>query len=248
MDDKAILMIPLWVGYDTDRGEATLGLRKAGKERLLTSEAPPERLGDLEQAGSPEIFVFDTPSEARAVSRAVCVLNGRQMTRQPEIGLGPNGEGLMMVMQPERGRMPVIPLHDLRSRTGYLPDLVGSWEIDAVSAEMMIGGAPADRVDMAQVIANNIREIANPLLLRAIQNQLEKIPGASVGMPSISVEDLEQDIAISDKVSQRDVQTALIDHAGKLDPYDRVDQVIRVLRDRFGPEIREPALHDGMNI
>lgn len=248
MDDKAILMIPLWVGYDADGGEVTLGIKRTPEASLLSADARPELLGDLEQAGSPELFVFDTPSEARAVSRAICILNGRQMSRPPEIGLGPNGEGLMMVIHPERARMPSIPLNDLRSRTGYLQDLVGSWEIEEKAAGMMVDALPADRVDMAQVIANNIREIANPKLLRAIQNQLQRIPGANVGMPGISVEDLLQDVSISARVSPRDVQAALIDHADRIDPYDRADQVIRLMRDRFGKEIGEPALHDGMEI
>ncbi|WP_411839615.1 hypothetical protein [Paracoccus sp. ME4] len=248
MDDKAILMIPLWVGYDAEGGEVTLGLKRTPEAALLSADAPPELLGDLEKTGSPEIFVFDTPSEARAVMRAICILHGRSMSCPPEIGLGPNGEGLMMVIHPERARMPAIPLNDLRSRTGYLQDLVGSWEVEAAAATMLVDASPADRVDMAQVVANNIREIANPKLLRAIQNQLERIPGANVGMPAISVEDLLQDVSISERVSTRDVQAALVDHAGRLDPYDRADQVIRLLRDRFGKEIGELALHDGMDI
>lgn len=248
MDDKPILMIPLWIGHDPERGEAMLTLRQAGDVRLLSSDARPELLGELEQCGSPQIFVFDTPAEARAVSRALCILNGRRMERSPEIGLGLNGEGLMLVLEQERGRMPVIPMHDLRSRTGYLQELVGSWEIEADPAKMLIDAVPGERIDLAQVVANNIREIANPRLLRSIQNHLERIPGANVGMPSISPHDLTRDVSVSDKVSPRDLQATLIDHVGRIDPYDRIDQLIRVLRDRFGAEIGEPELHDGMDI
>ncbi|WP_154667688.1 hypothetical protein [Leisingera caerulea] len=234
-------MIPLWLkpGNEAQGLPAGYSLEPGAEQLLVHGGNIADLRGELEGAGRPSFMIFDLPGEARAAEAALASrgLEGFRV----ESGRTLNGEGLLMMVSAGAPleAFSAFDIQDERTRTGYQLPLRGSWEMELGEAEAILALPPADRIDLASVLARKICDAGNPNVVRALQHELESIPGASVGLPRLELADLAEDIEIDEGQDAGDLHRTILRHARSLDCSDQIDSLARRLREEFPATVRQ---------
>ncbi|MBW3243391.1 hypothetical protein KUV57_12025 [Epibacterium sp. DP7N7-1] len=239
---RTLDMIPLWLQISDDGSSATLSLEK-GENGILLHE---DNRGDFEavlgEFSLPSFLLFDMPSEARAAAAAINALKTDSFgSESPVAGRTLNGEGLLMVFG--EGSLDIdgekLQVTDHRTQTGYQLPVYLSWELQACECDSALLHQAADRIDLAFVLCKKIEETANPAVVRSLQSLLQKLPGASVGLPLLEMSDLQEDIELYEEIDSVQLQAALIRYADKLDCSDPIDALARHLLETFPGQFRQ---------
>lgn len=238
---RTVDMIPLWLkpGNESAGVPAGYSLEPGAEQLLVHGGNIAELFGELEDAGRPSFMIFDLPGEARAAEAAL--VRGGLDGVQVESGRTLNGEGLLMMVSAEAPleAASAFDIQDERTRTGYQLPLRGSWEMELDEAEAILALPPADRIDLAFVLARKICATENPNVVRALQHELENFPGASVGLPRLELADLTEDIDIDEDQDAGELHQAILRYARNLDCSSQIDSLARRLREEFPATVRQ---------
>lgn len=232
--------IPLWLQPEAPGSAPRLAL-DPGETGILLHD---DNLGDHEdvllQLPQPSFILFDMPGEAEAAAEALKATQPADIN--PAVASRtPNGEGLLMFFGEARFNINKadFPILDRRTSLGFHLPIYGSWVLQGCECDTALGMPQADRVDLAKVVCDKIEAIGNPEVVRALQFQLQSLPGAAVGLPMLDMNDLAEDIEMRREVDPHRLQAVLCRYADSIDASDAVDALARHLLAVFPDNFRQ---------